>query len=75
MKFTDKERMDWICNRISYMEHNGPKGELCRKMKVGGYWPQSMSPELNLCATAIAEYCDMNLLDYIDAMIEQGKAA
>ena len=73
MKFTDKERMDWICSRISYIEHNGPKGERCRDMKVGGYWPQSMAPELNPCATAIEELSDLDLEGYIDAMIELEK--
>ncbi len=67
---TDKQRMDWICNRVSYLEHADKAGTRCSQVPKGCYWPQSTDEALNPCDTAIEEYTCMDLQEYIDAMIE-----
>ena len=66
---TDKQRIDWLCDRVSYLEHADTNGVRCSQVPKGCYWPQSMEPSLNPCDTAIEEYDNMGLLDYIDAQI------
>jgi len=61
--------MDWICDRVSYLEHNSHAGKRCSAVPKGCYWPQRMGPDLNPCDTALEEYSNMDLIDYIDAMI------
>ena len=71
---TDKERMDWLCERVSYLEHANAAGVICSRVPRGCYWPQSTDPALNPCGTAIEDYAGMELQDYIDAMIALEKA-
>jgi len=75
MNITNKMRLDWLRARVSYMEHANAKGTPCDKVKNGCYWPQSMEPCSNPCDTAIEEYENLDLIDYIDAMIALEKRA
>lgn len=64
---TDTQRIEWLCKRVSYIEHSDRNGVLSVKQIMGGYWPQ-LSAE-NPCENVIEELADMPLIDYIDAMI------
>ena len=70
--FTDKQRIAWLCARVSYLEHSDKDGVPCVKQPKGGYWPQAA--EQNDNGTVIDELADMPLIDYIDAMIEKEEA-
>ena len=67
---TDAMRMDWVCRNITYLEHS-VRGIRSQNQRQGGYWPQSMEHDQNPCDTAIEEFSNLQLDDYIDAMIEQ----
>ena len=62
MMTTDKQRLDWICENITYLEHK-VKGVHPRDLKKGGYWPQTESD----LGTPDTQLLDMDLIDYIDA--------
>ena len=66
---TDKDRIDWLCKRVTYLEHSDNNGVICQKQTQGGYWPQKESE--NDYNTVIEEFADIPLLSYIDAMIKE----
>ena len=61
---TDKQRLDWLCSRVSYLEHEDKLGTSCQKIKVGSYWPQEESD-----ACPEGDMVGLELIDYIDAQI------
>lgn len=64
VEITDKMRVDWLCHRVSYLEHSGVGGITCAQVKKGGYWPQNEGSD-----NSIPELIDLQLDDYIDEMI------
>lgn len=67
---TDKDRMDWLCARVTYVEHKDKNGVLCSRAPVGGYWPQGEHKEDN----ADPDMIGLDLEDYIDAQIKKEKS-
>jgi len=61
---TDKQRLDWLCARVSYLEHSAKDGTTAHQTKLGGYWPQDdtdPNPEDGME--------ELSLIDYINAQI------
>ncbi len=64
---TNGERLEWLINRVEYLEHKNKHGVSARNQKFGGWWPQNDSdhcpPEQGMEG--------LDLLDYIDAQIKK----
>lgn len=58
-------RVEWMADRISYVEHSAADGTPCVKIKVGGYWPQGEHEEDN----ADPDMIGLTLIEYVDAQI------
>jgi len=67
---TDKDRLDWLVTRVTYLEHKDKNGVLCAKAPIGGYWPQGEYEESN----ADPDMVDLSLVAYIDAQIRKDKS-
>lgn len=62
---TDAERLAWLVQRVTYLEHNDAQGNHCLQQDVGGWWPQTeddVSPTHEDCI-------DLDLIAYVDRMI------
>lgn len=65
-----KERIEWMRNRITYLEHRNCDGALCAQVKTGQYWPQCEGE-----APADPDMIGLTLIEYIDAQIALEAAA
>ena len=75
LRVTDSQRIDWLCKRVSYLEHASATGVPAVKATKGGYWPQS---DEDSGGAQVEELCRLDLVEYIDAMIAlemKGEAA
>ena len=68
---TDRQRLDWLCDRVQYLEHRDRFGRTAHQTERGGYWPQDefLDGSTEVCTTSIPEYHNLDLIDYIDAVI------
>lgn len=61
---TDKEKLDWLCENCTYLEHK-VKGVHPSKVVKGGYWPQEESsvshPDPQLIGLSLDEYLEAML--------------
>ena len=67
---TDKERLDWLCKRVKYLEHDNQDGRaaVSAGRGEGQYWPQT---EDDFGGAQVDEYVGMGLIDYIDEMVKK----
>ena len=72
---TDKHRIDWLCDRITYLEHNDQSGNGAWANKKGCYWPQDefLSGSEEVCETSLEDFHGLSLIEYIDAIITREK--
>lgn len=68
-QITDADRVKWLRERISYVEHSDANGTSCMKTPVGGYWPQGEHQEEH----ADPDMIGLTFLEYVDAQIRSGK--
>jgi hypothetical protein len=61
---TDADRVKWMADRITYLEHRNKDGVLCAQVKTGQYWPQREDED-----PADHDMIGLSLIDYIDAQI------
>lgn len=63
---TNEQRVAWMVERITYLEHKNRDGAHCAQVKVGQYWPQCEDE-----SPADPDMIGLPLIDYIDAQITQ----
>ena len=63
---TDAQRLAWLLQRVTYLEHKSKDGTLPRDAKVGGWWPVERLDH----SEHYPDLEDLDLTSYIDAMIE-----
>lgn len=66
---TNDDRIRWLRERISYVEHKSADGTSCVKTPIGGYWPQGECGGENDDPDAIG----LSFVEYIDYIIGSGK--
>ena len=65
-------RMQWIADRVDYLEHRDANGVGANFQEHGGYWPQRSDHEDP--SRADQDMIDLDLVEYIDAQITKERA-
>lgn len=68
MNISDTDRIEWLRDRITYLEHNGSDGTPCIR-NIGCFWPQDDDGQ----NTSVMDptMIGLGLIEYIDAQIER----
>ena len=62
---TDAERMAWLAERVSYLEHRDAQGS--DRQKIGGWWPHSLDDDSQHHYDCLG----LGLIEYIDRMMDK----
>jgi len=71
-EITDRDRIQWLIDRVDYLEHRDANGVGANFQEHGGYWPQRSDHDDP--SRADQDMIDLDLVEYIDAQITKERA-